>query len=90
MAQQDDKRIREDALHRPGQQGPASAASGGTRTRAGSNYGDWHPDTPPQTTGYDGSRRSGDWPRGDKHAADSKEMAQELQAPSSAAAGKPR
>lgn len=88
MAQQDDKRIRQDAWYRPGQQGPVSAASGGTRSRSGSNYGDWHPDTPTQTKGYDGSARSGDWPEGDKDAADRKEAAQELKAPTAPASGK--
>lgn len=82
MAQQDnDKRFRQDGLHRPGQQEPVSAASGGTRTREGSNYGDWHPDDPHAQRGYDGSARSGDWVKGDKDEANRRESAQELQAP---------
>lgn len=81
MAQQNEDRFRQDELHRPGQQGPASAASGGTRSRAGSNYGDWHPDDPARPRGYDGSARSGDWMKGDKDAAVSKEAQQELHAP---------
>ena len=82
MASQDnDKRIRQDALHRPGQQGPVSAASGGTRTRQGSNYGDWRPDDPSSLRGYDGSARSGDWVEGERDEAERTASAQELQAP---------
>ena len=54
------------------------AASGGTRTRAGSNYGDWRPNEPPTRKGYDGSARSGDWRRGEKDSAAGKQGAQEL------------
>jgi hypothetical protein len=81
MAPQDEDRFRQDELHRPGRQGPASAASGGTRSRSGSNYGDWHPDDPARPRGYDGSARSGDWIKGDKDAAEVEDSAQELRAP---------
>jgi hypothetical protein len=84
MAQQDEDRFRQDELRRPGQQGPASAASGGTRSRSGSNYGDWHPDDPARPRGYDGSARSGDWMQGDKDAAEAREASQELPAPTAA------
>lgn len=67
--------------------GTTSAASGGTRSRSGSNYGDWHPDEPPSKRGYDGSARSGDWPEGDKDAADKKEAEQQLIAPTSTSEG---
>lgn len=79
----EEERRHPDEKQGPERPGTVHAASGGTRSKLGSNYGDWHPDEPPNIRGYDGSTRSGDWPAGDKEAAERKESAEELAAPTS-------
>lgn len=84
MTPPDPDRTRQDPPPPPGKQDAPGAASGGTRTSVGSNYGDWHPNDPHKLRGYDGSARSGDWVKGEKDVADSPETHQELESPTDA------